>query len=138
MKPFTCILFLLALYSVKAQDSTRVESPIIVAKLVFGAQFEHNDTMLKFVDVINDSRCPKGTTCVRAGEAKVLIALYKNGIFIENKVIDITPTTHLYGDVAPLITSDQITIKGFNLLPYPQFGVVVNKEEYVFQIVVED
>ena len=41
-----------------------------------------NDYDVKFKKVITDSRCPKNVMCVRAGEAYVLVSIYKNSHFL--------------------------------------------------------
>ncbi len=137
MKQIFFLLIVLGVVSGYAQDSTKVDAPVIVTKLFLGGQLEHKGISVKFVDVINDSRCPKNVNCVRAGEAKVLIAIYKDGKFVEESTIDITPTTHLL-DKLPLISvNNQTTIKGFNLIPYPEFGKKIEREDYIFQMVIE-
>ena len=40
---------------------------------------------IKFKKVITDSRCPKSVICVRAGEAEVLVSVYRNGDFVEDR-----------------------------------------------------
>ena len=132
----TCLLFFFVFgYS---QDSTEFESPFIITKLLFGSQLSVDNLQVKFVDVINDSRCPKNVNCVRAGEAKVLIEIYKDEKLIEKKVLEITPTTYLIKEHPILVTSAKTIIKGFNLLPYPEFGTTIKKEDYTFQVVVEN
>lgn len=36
-------------------------------------QVEKSNTRITFLDVVTDSRCPKGVNCIRAGEAVVLV-----------------------------------------------------------------
>lgn len=138
MKQLIYSFILWSVFSAHAQDSTQVGPPIIVTKLLLGNQYEYNSHIVKFIDVLNDSRCPKNVTCVRAGEAKVLVAIYKDAEFIEEKIIEITPTTYLIENLPQLIISGETTIKVFNLIPYPEFGNAIKKEDYILQIVVED
>ena len=121
-----------------SQDSTQVETPIIISKLAMGAQLEVDNIQIRFIDVINDSRCPKNVNCVRAGEAKVLVEIYQGNKFIEKKVVEITPTTYLINDLPLLHKTQNARIKAFNLLPYPEYGRVIKKEDYFFQLVVEN
>ena len=136
MKHSILTLFILSVLSIHAQDTIEVEPPVIVAKLLLGTQYNYNNITVKFVDVINDSRCPKGVNCVRAGEAKVLVALYMDDKLLEEKIIEITPTTYLVDSPPQLIGFGETTIKGFNLTPYPEWGKEIKKEDYTFQIVV--
>ncbi|WP_123912609.1 hypothetical protein [Hanstruepera neustonica] len=138
MKHLALFITILFASSSFAQDSTQVETPIIVTKLQFGKQLISKNISVEFKDVINDSRCPKNVNCVRAGEAKVLVAIYDGHEFIEEKVIQITPTTYLMNELPVLISDDRIIVKGFNLMPYPIFGEKIKKEDYTLQLVVED
>ena len=138
MKQFVYLVIFCSIFSVHGQDNNKAEQPLIVPKLLLGNQYEYNSHIVKFVNVLNDSRCPKNVTCVRAGEAKVLVAIYKDAQFIEEKIIEITPTTYLTRNLPQLIISGETIIKGFNLTPYPEFGKEIKKANYILQIVVED
>ncbi|NNE33372.1 MAG: hypothetical protein HKN40_13495, partial [Winogradskyella sp.] len=42
--------------------------------------------------VVVDSRCPKDVMCVRAGEAKVIVSVFKDGKHLEDKLIEVYPS----------------------------------------------
>ncbi|MEM5563492.1 hypothetical protein WNY78_00180 [Psychroserpens sp. AS72] len=73
------------------KDSISINTNI---KLHDAVSFEN--LIITFEKVIVDSRCPKGVQCVRAGEAKVLISIFEDGIFLENKVIIIDPEGYIF------------------------------------------
>ena len=137
MRQLTFFLTILIASSSLAQDSTQIETPIIVTKLQLGKQMVFKNIRIEFRDVINDSRCPKNVNCVRAGEAKVLVAIFDKQEFIEEKIIHITPTTYLMNELPVLISDDYSIIKGFDLIPYPIFGKKIEKEDYIFKMVIE-
>ncbi|WP_010230960.1 hypothetical protein [Gillisia marina] len=51
------------------------------AELDYGELFTFKNKSIQFKKVISDSRCPKDVTCIWAGEAKVLVAIWR----MENK-----------------------------------------------------
>lgn len=55
---------------------TRVElGRNFVLKIGGSAVIEPSDTLFRFDDVVEDSRCPKGAMCIRAGNARVAVRL---------------------------------------------------------------
>ena len=129
---FTCYTY--------AQDSTdiQVETPKIVTKLFFGKQIEVGDYEIRFVEVTADSRCPKNVNCVRAGEEKVIIEVFRDGEFVEKKLLEITPSTHLQEKYPIVFSSENTVLKAFNLVPYPVSGIAIKKEDYYLQLVIEN
>jgi hypothetical protein len=136
MKPFLFITFLIISSFCFAQDSTNVidETPKIASKLAFGETLKFNDIELKFVAVISDSRCPKGVTCVRAGEIIILVDVFKNGKKVEQKELQFTPTSHLQNRIANLFASKDLNVFGYNVLPYPEYGNKIKSEDYYIQL----
>ena len=119
-----------------ALDSTTViaQTPIIVSKLGFGKVMEIGDVELKFIKVLSDSRCPKGVTCVWAGEAVVLVDIFKNGKKIEQKKLTFSPKSHLQNKFSNILKSDELNISSYNILPYPKYGRKITNEEYYLQV----
>jgi hypothetical protein len=79
---------------------------------------------IKFVEMVEDSRCPTGTTCVWAGNAKVKIEVRgrKNG----SKTFELNSTT------APTVVSyGGYDIKLSGLTPKPATNVRINPSGYV-------
>ena len=117
-KKIHVLLLLILISSISfAQDSTnvKVETPKIVSKLVYGETLQINDIEIKFVQVLSDSRCPKNVTCVRAGEAVVLVDVFKNGKKIEQKELKFTPTSYLQNKIGNLFASKGLNISAINI-----------------------
>ena len=117
MKKSLFILFLLVSSFVFAQQ-TPVEVPVIGVKVPIGESVVLKDVNIKFVEVLEDSRCPKFTTCVWAGRARVLVEVTTNGktkkeilIFGEVKSGE-EKNTNLY-------SSTDFSINGLVLNPHP-------------------
>lgn len=132
MKIFVIICFLLLPNISSAQEKSPVKyytSPLEIGDLlIFG------DKSVKFKGVISDSRCPKNVTCVWAGEAKVLVEIFENGRFLEEKIIStksgFVPLNFSVEDLIYGITS-------INLLPYPTTEANV-KPQYTLHINVSE
>ena len=140
MKYTFALLLSLLMGFTYAQDSTalKVETPKIITKLGLGAKMEVGDYDIRFVEVMNDSRCPKNVNCVRAGEAKVLFEVFKNGEFVKKELIEITPSSYSHDNSPILLLAEDTEIRVFNLKPYPIDGKPIKKEDYYLQIIVEN
>ncbi|MGK7370041.1 MAG: hypothetical protein ACNS64_07480 [Candidatus Halalkalibacterium sp. M3_1C_030] len=95
-------------------------------ELVFGEQIslDNGNLTITFKEVLEDSRCPEGVTCVWAGNAQVALVLNDN----ETKF-----NTYL--------EPQEITIAGFrveliSVSPYPVYEQDIAKEDYVARLVV--
>ncbi len=82
---------------------------------------------IKFVEVISDSRCPQGATCIWAGEASCLIEI-TNSESTYRKVLT-QP-----GLSEPSQTDFQKYEIKFDLQPYPQVGRETKKDDYRLQL----
>ena len=140
MKYTFALLLSLLMGFTYAQDSTalKVETPKIITKLGLGAKMEVGDYDIRFVEVMNDSRCPKNVNCVRAGEAKVLFEVFKNDEFVKKQLIEITPSSYSHDNSPILLLTEDTEIRVFNLKPYPIYGKPIKKEDYYLQIIVEN
>jgi hypothetical protein len=137
------ILFVVALLFsaiVFSQDSTKVkaETPKIISKLMYGKTIEVEGLEFKFVALESDSRCPKGVQCVWAGEAIVLIDIYKNGKRIEQKRVSFSPTARLQNVIGNLFTSDNLKVSGYNIAPYPEYRNKIDPKDYYIQLDVRE
>lgn len=133
---YLSVLFLLCFtIVVSAQDSTLValEAPKLSIGLVEGGSYMHEYVTVKFIKVIQDSRCPKNVMCIRAGEAEVLIGIYKNGLLLEEKTIIVRPNTRLL----TLYSNAEVIVSAFNLLPYPKEAGTVSDRSYVLDLLFE-
>jgi len=123
-----------------AQDSTKVktETPKLISKLMYGKAIEVQDLKFKFVAVETDSRCPEGVQCVWAGEAIVLIDVFKNGKKIEQKRVIISPTARLQSSLGNFFSSETLIVSGLSLKPYPKFSNKIKSEDYFIMLDVRE
>jgi hypothetical protein len=134
------ILFIIALLIVNlsfTQDSTvtKKETPLkTVARLNFGESLQFEDIRIKFVEVVQDSRCPKNVTCIWAGEVVVLVAIYNNDKKLEQKKLTLSPTSQLQDIVGNLYASATLKLTGFNVYPYPDTNAKIDMKDYRLEI----
>lgn len=140
MKNLLLIFTLVLTGIVSAQDSTAVkaETPKIVSKLMYGNTLKVEDLEFKFVAVESDSRCPKGVQCVWAGEAIVLVDVFKNGKKTEQKRLVFSPTSQLQNALGNLFSSESLKVSGLNIAPYPESGSKIKIENYYIQLAVKN
>ena len=84
----------------------------------------NNSIRLKFVDMIEDSRCPTDTQCIWAGNAKIKISLSSGGRrpkFFEINT-GVKPQTILFAGYE---------IKVADLTPHPASNIRIRKDGYV-------
>jgi hypothetical protein len=97
-----------------------VKDSLSTTKLVdLYQKVDFGDYEVKFKKVITDSRCPKNVMCVRAGEADVLVSIYKNGDFIKDKKIRIDASGYVMESNNLAFNAEDFKIYGFALKPYP-------------------
>ena len=130
MKRFLFIALVVFNYAfAKAQTNNppnKVEAPMIGVKLMLGAKADFGETQIKFKKVLADSRCPKDVQCVWAGEAKVLVEIYKNGQLDKEKELTFAALNSVLG----IIDTEILGIKALRLLPYPDTSIPKNKKDY--------
>jgi hypothetical protein len=136
MKSIVFIIALLFSSIGTSQDSIKikVETPKIVTKLQLGKLMHFDGVDVKFVKVVTDSRCPKGVSCVWAGEAKVLIAIYKGNKEVEQKEIVFNTANQYAGALANIFASETLNVTGYTLSPYPEYGKEIKNDEYYIQL----
>lgn len=95
-------------------------------ELRFGEQasLDNEKLLISFEEVLEDSRCPEGVTCVWAGNAQV-------GLMVKDSTVNLN--TYL--------EPQEIDIAGYHiqlisLNPYPVYEQVIDKETYVARLVV--
>lgn len=97
------------------------------SSLTIGERLDIGNRSLKFNEVISDSRCPQGVTCIWAGEAIISVEVYEDGKCIEEKLISVTSTN------IPLDFSAEniiYNIAGLSLNPLPSVNKQTLPEEY--------
>ena len=86
-------------------------------------KFSKSNLTVKFVSLIEDSRCPEGANCVWAGNAKIKIEISKNG---KKETFDLNTT------VEPKVaTFNGYAIELLSLTPVPKENIRINRNGYI-------
>jgi hypothetical protein len=120
----TVLIALLAVAGCSSPDTIEA-IPDIEFTLTPGqtAKIAGEDLSIKFVEVVSDSRCPKGATCIWAGEASCLIEITSGGATVE-KVLTQS------GADSPDADEFGVYELMFDLMPYPELGKQVKNNDY--------
>jgi hypothetical protein len=87
-------------------------------------------------EVVSDSRCPEGVTCVWAGEATVIVSVYKDSKLVEDHTMVFSMKNEEDNKewISKYLPEKQKKIKSFSVLPYPKEGVKINPKNYYVKI----
>ena len=114
-----------ALMSVQAQPQ-RQQQKVQVNKQ---KKFSRSGLTVRFVEMVEDSRCPKGTQCVWAGNAKIKVEVKRNGA--RKEIIELNT-----GAKDKSARYDGLLIELIDLTPEPANNIRINKNGYVATIAV--
>ncbi|MET0759674.1 MAG: hypothetical protein ABWZ56_04590 [Flavobacterium sp.] len=131
-----CLLAFLLIFSVSVFAQNTEKENIKYIKITQKKCIKKKGYHLVLKEVLSDSRCPEGVTCVWAGEVKVVVSLYQNWKFIEDKTITVSTNnnqenTDWFSNYLP---SNQKKIKNLRVLPYPKDGSSINPKDYYIKI----
>ncbi len=102
-----------------AQTPFVKDSLSVSTVIPFQKKANYNDYQVKFKKVISDSRCPKNVTCIRAGEAKVLVSIYNGEAFLSDKELTIHANGYVMEETNLAFQTEAFKIYGVSLKPYP-------------------
>lgn len=132
---FFVLCFTTFFWSADAQVQI-VKDSLSSSKIVgFQKKIEFENYQVKFKKVIADSRCPKNVMCVRAGEAVILVSIYKNGDFLEDRKIRIDASGYVMESTNLAFDAKDFKIYGFSLSPYPTDTSTIDEKLYQLEIV---
>ncbi len=107
-----------------------------VASLNYGTTIAIDEVDIEFVKVIEDSRCPANVNCIQAGRAVVLVNVFANGAFLEERKLEFYPSGFSNQSVTTLFNADGLQIIGLNLMPYPVAMSKMPKENYFLELAI--
>lgn len=126
---FTLFLSLLFVFAVgalhTAEAQTKQQQKVQIHKQ---KKFSCSKITVKFVSLVEDSRCPEGTNCIHAGNAKIMIEVSKQGAKESFEL-----NTHLGPKGA---TFGGYAINLLSLTPEPKENIRINKNGYTATLVV--
>lgn len=118
-----------------AQKNTK-ELPNSVIKIEVANTVEIDESLsIELVKVLSDSRCPKNVQCVWAGEAQLLVNIYKKGQKVQQEKLTIHPTA-VQENVLQLVSSKLTKTTAINLWPYPNGIDKVELGNYCLELTV--
>ncbi len=136
-KTIFLILFVIPFVSLLAQDSTKVDPPKIITKLKVGNTVDFNTKSIKFLKIVEDSRCPSDVTCIWAGQVKIVIGIYNGEILIEEKELIFGADGISPNHIKEVFKIDQKTVYSYNISPYPSAKTPIIPSEYYLELLVE-
>ncbi len=92
------------------------------------ARIPSENLVIKFIEVISDSRCPQGATCIWAGEASSLLKITS-----AQSTFEIVLTQSGFPQSETSFADYKIT---FFLQPYPELGKKISEKEYRINLTV--
>lgn len=132
MKKSILLLLIMVATATFAQES-KIETPKIAVKVAMGETVKMKNVAIKFVDVLEDSRCPKFTDCIWAGRVKALVEVTANGTTEQQTLI--------FGAVKPgeeantnLYNTADFSINAIEVNPEATIETNADDREYVLLI----
>ena len=108
-----------AIFAVEAQTRQQQQKVQIHKQ----KRFSRSNLTVKFVSLVEDSRCPIGTNCIWAGNAKIKIEVSKGR---SKKTFEVNTNVGPKG-----ATYDGYQIELIDLKPVPANNVRINKNGYI-------
>ncbi|WP_339649001.1 hypothetical protein [uncultured Salegentibacter sp.] len=135
LKPALLVLSLfLFAFSVSAQD----EAETYFAETKVGESFNFNEKTIRFKEVLVDSRCPSDVTCVRAGEAKILVEIFKGEKFLGKEIITLGANVNSFKTSLAKFFKEELDIEFLSLSPYPKTSRKIKASDYQLQFKVTE
>lgn len=119
MKKSILLIILMLSGTLIAQEKDAVVVPKIVVKMGLGQSVVIGDTTLKFVEVLEDSRCPKNVTCIWQGRVRISVevSLRDGSVKLKELIFGQTKPGELGTTI--LYSYDDYLLKGIAVTPYP-------------------
>ncbi len=122
------------LFAIPASAQEGIEEIEHYAQTYVGEAFNFSGKTIRFKEVVTDSRCPSDVTCVWAGEAKILIEIFKNGNLVGEEIIS---TRSQNFSLSKFFKGD-FSINAIELLPYPKTSRQIKALDYQLQFKVTE
>lgn len=120
-----------------SQKPVKRKTPQIITKLMLGKTTYLGDKSIKFMRVLEDSRCPKNVNCIWAGQAKIVVGYYENDTLIQEKEIIFDPKNSKTDKMPKLVESKEKTMYGYTLSPYPVSGQKTAPSDYFIELIIK-
>ena len=137
LKPALLVLslFLFAI-SALAQEESEIE--IYFAETKVGESFNFNERTIHFKQVLVDSRWPGDVTCVRAGEAKILVEIFKGEKSLGKEIITLGANVNSFKTSLAKFFEEELDIEFLSLSPYPKTSRKIKTSDYQLKLKVTE
>jgi hypothetical protein len=134
MKNSLLVFLLIFCVSVFAQNTQK--GNIKYVKITQKKCLKKTGYQMVLKEVLSDSRCPEGVTCVWAGEVSVVVSVYKDSKLIEDNTIVFSMKNAEENKqwFSKYLTEKQRKIKSISVFPYPKERVKINPKDYYIKI----
>lgn len=129
------ILFLLTL-SASAQEEAEIVTYFTETQV--GESFNFNERTIRFKEVIVDSRCPSDVTCVRAGEAKILVEIFKDERSLGKEIITLGANVNSFETSLAKFFEKDFDVEFLSLSPYPKTSRKIKASDYQLNLKVTE
>ncbi|PKD21763.1 hypothetical protein APR41_01920 [Salegentibacter salinarum] len=123
------IIATIFLFAMPASAQEEIEEIEHYVKAYLGEAFNFEGKTIRFKEVVSDSRCPRDVTCVWAGEAKILIEIFKNGKFIGEEIF----STRSQNFSLSKFFQEDFSLHAIALSPYPKTSRKIKASDYQLQ-----
>lgn len=108
------LLVLLFVSTVGFSQDQPIDVPMILVKVPLGETVQFENASIKFIKVLEDSRCPKDVNCIWAGQARLLVEVTEKGKASREMEL-------LFGGSSSneICSAEGLTLTGMSLNPYP-------------------
>tara|TARA_B100000809_G_scaffold266504_1_gene329547 strand:+ start:7799 stop:8212 length:414 start_codon:yes stop_codon:yes gene_type:complete len=135
---FKLVLLLSLITLIGYSQEPSVRSPKILMKIPLGKSILLEHHTIKFVEVLEDSRCPKDANCIWAGRAKILVEISLEGMETIQKEIIFGKVNPNESDYLFLVNTSLKKASAYQLNPYPSSEYNLDTKEYVLLIAIEN
>ena len=96
------------------------------------ADLEEDAFNIKILEVIQDSRCATGATCIWAGEVTFVIEITYKGLTEQTTLtqpgLDDWPSEYIYKQLYEI---------AYNITPYPELNKQITDDEYGLELIID-
>ena len=130
-KVFIVLLTVISSFAFAQKKATQEYSKVKQNSCINGKGYQ-----LVLKEVLADSRCPEGVTCVWAGEVSAVVSVYKDSEWVENKTLVFSGKNDNINMqwIVQYLNENQKTINSISIAPHPKAGKVIKPKDYYLQI----
>ena len=130
------LLAFILIFSASLFAQNLEKGPIKYVKITQKKCLKKKGNQLVLKEVLTDSRCPEGATCVWAGEVSAVVSVYKDSKLIEDNTVvfsmkNAEDNKQWFSKYLP---EKQRKINSITVFPYPKAGTTINPKDHYIKI----